>query len=89
MALVPVLYVASFGPACWVASRLNISGEMIPRTYPLVMRARHYGPTEFVREIDLYAELGSAPDWHFNDYMTSWQDSDGNTWVGIRCLWRK
>ena len=85
----PVLYVASFGPACWITSRLDVRGQTIPRIYTPVVRMWHRGPPLLVRTIDRYAELGSAPNWHLLDYMTFWKDSDGSTWVGIRCQWRK
>lgn len=31
---VPMLYVASFGPACWISSRIQPGGEFVNAAYP-------------------------------------------------------
>lgn len=36
---VPVLYVASFGPACWSTSRLGYGADLLPTIYRPLMRA--------------------------------------------------
>lgn len=84
----PALYLASFGPACWIASRLDIRGQTIPRMYPAVIRTWRHGTPLLVRTIDRYAELGSVPNWRLYEYGTYWKDSEGSTWAGIRCHWR-
>ena|SRR5436190_4328290 len=45
--VVPVLYVASFGPACWIVSRTGIGIQAIPTIYvPLIKRMNGAGTVE-------------------------------------------
>jgi hypothetical protein len=45
--VVPVLYVASFGPACWVVSRTGIGIQAIPTIYlPVITRMNGAGTIE-------------------------------------------
>lgn len=73
--LLPPLYAASFGPFCWIASRVNADGgSAIAVAYQPLMRLwwgkvpRDYDPA-WRYEVDgllvKYADLGSAHDWWF------------------------
>lgn len=44
VAMIPVLYVASIGPACWLAERRGISIELIDRFYGPLVAATRDGP---------------------------------------------
>jgi len=59
----PVLYVASFGPACWITSRANCGVEIIDFAFQPLMRLARNTPWWFAEILDGYAELGAAPDW--------------------------
>lgn len=80
--LLPVLYVASFGPACWMTSYVGADGAVVNRIYRPLMRAR-WGPgrpeglqlgCRFSRpeeETTLLYRYGSLfvhSDWRFDDY---------------------
>lgn len=65
--LLPVLYVASFGPACWIASRVD-DGSFVAAAYQPLMRL-WWGET-FEPSDDLLARYGlsfsiSNPAWGF------------------------
>jgi len=70
-ALVPVLYVASFGPACWISSRMNAGASLLPITYlPLVYRSflgmdGINDESAVDRALIWYAEIGAADQWHW------------------------
>jgi hypothetical protein len=66
----PVLYVASFGPACWVTSRLNFGARSISVIYRPIIRAAFGDPgTDEIpsetlnRAFQWYGDLGARPDW--------------------------
>jgi len=59
----PVLYVASFGPACWICSRLRVRDPRVrfvavPMAYYPVGSASFNGPLE--RPFERYARWGMA-----------------------------
>src|SRR5215510_10604822 len=57
----PVLYVASFGPACWVASRMAHPHPVIETVYlPLGWGAEKFGPPAW-SPLSFYARLGMPP----------------------------
>jgi hypothetical protein len=70
--LLPVLYVASFGPACWITSRMNFGASLLPM---------FYRPIIFAWDLDLprdgstnhplhealwwFVSVGAADDWYW------------------------
>jgi hypothetical protein len=67
-ALLPVLYVASFGPACWISSRMNsgnwIGFTALPTVYrPLLLGM--YCDRRIVIAVEWYAGLGAAHGWRW------------------------
>src|SRR5258708_3223754 len=63
----PVLYVLSVGPACWISSRLQPSGTVVSTIYVpiiwVVMRGRPYWvQVAFVRYVGLGAPRGHSID---------------------------
>src|SRR5215471_11208257 len=70
----PLLYVASFGPTCWISSRTGFGAEAAGVFYwPLTWKMRsetlqylkgdipHSG--RICNALEWYAELGAAEDW--------------------------
>jgi hypothetical protein len=64
VALLPVLYVLSFGPACWITSRLDIRVVTLPTLYaPITWAMSAETDTTISRMIMGYAEFGAADNW--------------------------
>ena len=67
---VPVLYVASFGPACWIASRCGRGGGVVTSVYrPLTCSFDNAESNVVGDALWRYAHVGAAKDW-------SWTSSD-------------
>jgi hypothetical protein len=68
LALLPVLYVASFGPACWISSRVNygsgINFTVLPTVYRPLLQAM-LSHRRIAIAVEGYARLGAAPGWHW------------------------
>jgi hypothetical protein len=90
IALLPVLYVASFGPACWITSRLRLSGDSInftvlPTFYHPLLVTMFYD-SRISTAVQWYARLGAASDWHWINVGGSddwFAGRDGWVWVKI------
>lgn len=54
---VPVLYVASFGPAVWATSRNLASPSLVERAYGPVLWSMAYGPSTITRALFWWGEL--------------------------------
>jgi len=39
---IPMLYLASFGPACWISRRIQPGGEFVNAAYPFLVRMMWY-----------------------------------------------
>jgi hypothetical protein len=74
---VPLLYVASFGPACWISSRANFGDELVERTYwPLIQGIFYRDPSPFdwfYKSMHWYSRLAANKEWGW-----STDDSDGH-----------
>jgi hypothetical protein len=62
----PALYLASFGPACWITSRANSGENVISTIYaPITMLMAH--PLDRASRINAaihwYSQAGAAPGW--------------------------
>jgi hypothetical protein len=70
VAVVVVLaYPVLFGPACWPSSRTGRGADIVsavyrPIFYPFSPRALR-SPGRVLGFLEWYAEVGSAPDWHW------------------------
>jgi hypothetical protein len=60
----PVLYVASFGPACWLADRDFVSFRAVVRGYPWLYRLATYNKQPWGRGLRRYANSWNMPDTH-------------------------
>ena|SRR5579872_1743411 len=68
----PVLYAASFGPACWITSRVTVGVPVVNVVYLPMMWIENVSP-EFIQDgILWYSKIGSARGW-------CW--SGGNEWM--------
>jgi hypothetical protein len=57
----PVLYVASFGPACWISSRINSGQRFVTIAYrPLTWGLNDSHQSTLDRVLRGYASLGAA-----------------------------
>lgn len=54
----PVLYVGSFIPACWISSWVQPSGEIVSRCYQPILRARFDLPMPVKRYVDRVIAFG-------------------------------
>ena len=54
----PVLYVASFGPWCWITSRLQPSGKVVAAIYSPIIRAGYHGPAIVRESIRWWGSIG-------------------------------
>jgi hypothetical protein len=71
----PVLYVASFGPACWIVSHSNEDLPVLPKFY--VPLARLSVRSEFVHAIlRRFAKVGMPSDQHYL-YLPARFDTNG------------
>jgi hypothetical protein len=59
----PVLYAVSFGPACWITSRVNVGVPVVNVIYLPMLWIRDVSP-EFIGDgILWYSRIGSARGW--------------------------
>ncbi len=68
VASLPVLYLAGFGPACWISSRMNSGASAVTAIYgPLLSWAAPANriPWRGKTRLDRYAEAGAANDWNW------------------------
>lgn len=56
--LVPILYVASFGPACWISCRIQPSGKVMSVVYWPLIAAFPYLPLRIKKIAAAYMTLG-------------------------------
>src|SRR5262245_32900458 len=59
----PVLYLASFGPACWVSSRMNYGAGMIPVVYAPIVKCLSSRKMWLRRTVSYFSKLGAAREW--------------------------
>src|SRR5207302_1010133 len=68
----PVLYVASFGPACWITSRANIrSSALSGFYYPITSAMWWTGNWAAGPILDEYSRMYAAPNWTWMRVDTS------------------
>ncbi len=85
----PVLYVLSFGPACWLTSRTGYGASVIAGIYkPIVYlrRLRHGMPPrceEVGKAIEVYAELGAANDWMWVERLNDDTGGYEPAWINV------
>ena len=62
---VPVIYVASIGPACWISSRLRTGKRFVSAAYRPLLRLLENSPQQShaFRCLHEYSEIGAAEGW--------------------------
>lgn len=60
----PVLYVASFGPACWITSRVNRGAPLVTAIYGPVVKKVPV-PSVIAILTDQYSRLGASAGWRW------------------------
>lgn len=81
---VPVLYVASFGPACWITSRLGSTtgAEIVSRAFDPALRLGSRYSESVVTFAGWYSEIGAAEGWSWQ--FRQWRQLDGTeSWIGV------
>ena len=87
IALLPILYVASFGPACWIGSRTNVGAGFIRRLYHPLFCSFYIDPQHrrFIgTATHWYHDLGAAEGWgwgYSDDSQAS--EEEAMTWRKI------
>jgi hypothetical protein len=67
-ALLPVLYVASFGPACWISSRAKYGNlTVLPAVYLPLLEVM-WSDMRIFGAFHWYADLGAASGWGWIKY---------------------
>jgi hypothetical protein len=74
----PVLYVASFGPACWFTSRTHIGIVNLPTVYRPILSAMSESRNA-ARVVRWYSGAGAKAGWNWIDIS----DSAGPHWMWL------
>ncbi len=85
---VPVLYVASFGPACWITGRTNSGTSALETIYkPITLAMSPNNETILSRLIMWYAQIGAPVDsyWIWTEHVVNY--SDGTTDQSAEWSW--
>jgi len=85
---IPVLYVASFGPACWISSRLVWTATAVgiwavaavDLAYAPLMWIWSVGPEPVGDFLEWYSTIGTDGRWHGNWH---WMKNDQWEWAGF------
>jgi hypothetical protein len=64
VACIVVLYLLTFGPACWMTSWGILSHSVTAHTFYPVVWTSAYAPRPIQMAIGWYAELGAGQPWH-------------------------
>ena len=59
----PVLYVVSFGPACWTTSRTNSGAGIIPVVYAPIVKCLSSKKMWLRWTVSKFSTLGAPPEW--------------------------
>jgi hypothetical protein len=66
----PLLYVLSFGPACWITSRCSLPGDWLFVVYAPMIWPLNNGPTFLFDAISWYSLIGVAEGWGWQIDLT-------------------
>ncbi len=77
---VPAVYIASFGPACWITSRTSRGTSAIGIIYkPITQALSPNDDTVISRLINWYSEIGAPVGWYWN--FTRLRKKVGGKWT--------
>ena len=85
LVVVLTLYVLSFGPACWITSRMNFGTSAIGVIYrPIVPAMWWTGYASTLGTIlDQYSRLAAAPSWHWERVDFFGPDPGGPAYIWV------
>jgi hypothetical protein len=84
---VPLLYVFSFGPACWFSSRMKLGDSAVSVFYlPITLALAFNNDTTASRLVRWYAEVHAEEDWQWWTRMWFDENPDG-TWTSHLDTW--
>ena len=81
----PILYVASFGPACWITSRLECEASALPIIYRSVLWAMSKN-ARISNTLDAYATAGASRGWMWLDWGDGLNWSEQPVWLSPRYM---
>jgi hypothetical protein len=70
MVAAPALYLAGFGPACWVSSRANMGASVVSTAYGWMVKQVPI-PSAIANLADQYSRLGARSGWRWTCIMGS------------------
>ena len=80
LVVVLIGYPLSFGPACWVSSRLGWGSSAVSLIYGPAIRACGHGPNFVAKSAAWYSAAGAAEGWNWKFGL--WlQSGDSEFWV--------
>jgi hypothetical protein len=82
----PVLYVLSFGPACWISSRTNSGTELLPSCYRPIVSGLTLHETRLSAAIQWYSQLGAASGWRWAPDGIAISDDH---WISLEWVWMR
>lgn len=63
--LLPLFYVVSFGPACWISSRTNYGSDAIPVIYAPMVKCLSSNRKWLRMTVGRYSRFAAAPSWRW------------------------
>ena len=84
----PTLYFASFGPACWITTRMSGGSSVIPFFYQQPMSSVSSSSERLAVALRWYAVIGAADGWYWVEYPSFWQDN-GTVSFSYEWRWRQ
>ncbi len=83
--VLPLLYFASFGPACWLTSRTKSGASALPIIYRPLMWGMAQNDKVYGL-LNSYAELEAAQGWHWVDKSDSRIRSNSFVWMSLNSM---
>jgi hypothetical protein len=84
--VVLVAYPLSFGPACWITSRLDRGANLVPVAYrPLTWAMSPTSDTMINRVSRWYSKIGAAENWEWVCARSKWNA----IWIWVPVGWTK
>jgi hypothetical protein len=77
-AMLPALYVVSFGPACWISSRIRIGSKAVPLLYAPLNWAWNHGGPSLAGPLHWYTCLFADENWEWV------LDGEESKWIDLR-----
>ena len=79
----PVLYVASFGPACWISSRAKLTGKWVITPYRPIIWLWVIGPEAVGDSVVWYSSIGATDDWGWTEHIDRSENTHELEWGPI------